>query len=555
MEEYFDRCTEGPPFKDNEDKKYEFSRLLSFNNWPIDSPIFPLNLAKAGFYFRGHGDEVQCFKCGVVKADWCLGDEPNEMHRLLNPDCLLLAENDEAINVPFSRNVSSDEESSLIRRLNSVLEGIGGGTGDGTEVGLGSDTGEASAIRERGEVDTNESASHGLENLPCFQLPESELGPRESSMECIESAVPRSRSLGNLQSHTRHGVHNDTMTESRSSTFPDKYARINANVADSAVFLDRASSNASNTAEIISQNTSLNQLTTKSKEDKKKKDKTSKKTKEKKDKKSAKSAKTSVNISRGSESNLPTQGGHDIPPPTGECIGPLRFERNRLESFQNWPSNACVATAELAKCGFHYTGSGDRVKCIFCKGVLRNWEEGDRPHIEHRKHFPRCPLVLGLKMGNVPLPLGQNIGSASSSTVQGLGRQPPNPAANVVDCLSNMETLGIITDRPKQPQYAIESQRLASFQSWPAYKHQTPQQLAEAGFWYAGKCCACLIMLHSYNSYWTLHNLPVLRYNHQTFKLHVETKIDSGISQNVYRCQWLQFIQMTSHLKSLWRFG
>lgn len=486
MEEYFDRCIKGPSFKDNEDKKYEFSRFLSFSNWPIDSPIYPLNLAKAGFYYSGHGDEVQCFKCGVVKGDWYLGDEPNEIHRMLNPDCLPLAENGETINIPFSRNFSSAEESSLIKRLNSI-EGIGRSSGNGTEVGLSSDTDESGTIRELAEVDTSESASHGLEmeNSENFQQPELVLDPIESSNGRIESTVPRSSSLGNLQSHTQQGVRNDTMTESRSSTFPNT----NVNVADSAVFVDRAASNTSHTAEI----------TTKSKEDKKKKDKPNKKTKVKKDKKSAKSAKASANIRRGSESNLPTQSqrGHDIPPPTGECIGPLRFERNRLESFLNWPDNACVAAAELAKCGFYYTGSGDRVQCIFCKGVLRNWEEGDRPHIEHRKHFPRCPLVLGLKMGNVPLPLGQIVGSASSNPVHGGVQQPPNPAAIVVDSQSNMEILGIITDRPKQPQYAIESQRLATFQSWPTYKHQTPQQLAEAGFWYAGKLCECLVILHT----------------------------------------------------------
>lgn len=183
--------------------------------------------------------------------------------------------------------------------------------------------------------------------------------------------------------------------------------------------------------------------------------------------------------------------GLDIPPPTGAAIGPLRFERNRLATFKKWPSGAKVSAADLAKAGFTYTGSGDRVQCVFCKGILRNWEEGDRPHIEHRKHFPRCPLILGIEKGNVPLPLGQTTRNGTNNT-----QDSAHPILNAVEGDMNMESLGITTDRPKHAQFAIEAQRVASFHNWPAYKHQTPQQLAEAGFFYAGfsdnvKCFYC----------------------------------------------------------------
>ncbi len=29
------------------------------------------------------------------------------------------------------------------------------------------------------------------------------------------------------------------------------------------------------------------------------------------------------------------------------------------------------------------------------------WEEGDDPSEEHRRHFPRCPFVCNLPVGNV----------------------------------------------------------------------------------------------------------------------------------------------------------
>ena len=32
--------------------------------------------------------------------------------------------------------------------------------------------------------------------------------------------------------------------------------------------------------------------------------------------------------------------------------------------------------------------------CIFCRGILRNWEPDDIPDSEHSRHFGSCPFVL-----------------------------------------------------------------------------------------------------------------------------------------------------------------
>jgi hypothetical protein len=44
-----------------------------------------------------------------------------------------------------------------------------------------------------------------------------------------------------------------------------------------------------------------------------------------------------------------------------------------------------------------------QVQCVFCRGVAGEWEEGDDPAIEHRRHFPRCPFVCNLPVGNIPI--------------------------------------------------------------------------------------------------------------------------------------------------------
>lgn len=162
----------------------------------------------------------------------------------------------------------------------------------------------------------------------------------------------------------------------------------------------------------------------------------------------------------------------------------LRYEKNRLDTFREFPPTANVRPNDLARSGFIYTGTGDRVQCVFCRGILRDWDVGEKPHIEHKNKFPRCPFILGVNVGNVrmtPIQPAHRINVGGGSNNQSLG---------------HMEALGINTDRPKHANFAVESTRLTSFNNWPQYKHQTPQQLAAAGFFYAGfgdnvKCFYC----------------------------------------------------------------
>ncbi|KAH9510063.1 Baculoviral IAP repeat-containing protein 7-A [Bulinus truncatus] len=53
--------------------------------------------------------------------------------------------------------------------------------------------------------------------------------------------------------------------------------------------------------------------------------------------------------------------------------------------------------------------------------------------------------------------------------------------------------LGIVTDRPKRSEYALRSERLKTFSSWPRGHHIQPTVLADAGFYFAGygDCARC----------------------------------------------------------------
>ncbi|KAL3881541.1 hypothetical protein ACJMK2_027973 [Sinanodonta woodiana] len=201
---------------------------------------------------------------------------------------------------------------------------------------------------------------------------------------------------------------------------------------------------------------------------------------------------TQVNSNSSNNASRHSDTIQDMTPvKPGQDIGPLKYERNRLLTFENWPPTAEVDPVVLAKSGFRYTRNGDRVQCVFCKVILRDWEQGDVVHIEHRKISPLCPFLNGFNVGNVPIPQEQRVAPRIRPVIRG-GHLP----ANVVESMSDLETLGVNTVRPKYPQYAIESLRVASFTNWPPHKQQTPDQLAKAGFFYAGisdhvKCFYC----------------------------------------------------------------
>jgi hypothetical protein len=62
-------------------------RLLTFTGWSIERPS-PVDLAKAGFYYIGFGDSVECFYCKVRICAWEISDIPIKEHLKFSPRCL-----------------------------------------------------------------------------------------------------------------------------------------------------------------------------------------------------------------------------------------------------------------------------------------------------------------------------------------------------------------------------------------------------------------------------------------------------------------------------------
>lgn len=56
------------------------SRMRSFKEWPPSIKQRPEELADAGFFYIGKGDQTMCFSCGGGLKDWLEGDDPWEQH-------------------------------------------------------------------------------------------------------------------------------------------------------------------------------------------------------------------------------------------------------------------------------------------------------------------------------------------------------------------------------------------------------------------------------------------------------------------------------------------
>lgn len=67
--------------------KREDIRLRTYDETFTSTFMSPLLLAKAGFFYVGVDDQVQCAFCRGVVRDWERSDDPKQEHQRLFPSC------------------------------------------------------------------------------------------------------------------------------------------------------------------------------------------------------------------------------------------------------------------------------------------------------------------------------------------------------------------------------------------------------------------------------------------------------------------------------------
>lgn len=84
----------------------ELYRISTFARFPA-SPVTERSLARAGWFYTGVGDRVQCFRCNVTAEGWQAGDCPTEKHRQLSPSCSFIQ------SLPSTTNLLSSSHSAF----------------------------------------------------------------------------------------------------------------------------------------------------------------------------------------------------------------------------------------------------------------------------------------------------------------------------------------------------------------------------------------------------------------------------------------------------------
>ncbi|NXQ81412.1 BIR7B protein, partial [Nyctibius grandis] len=101
----------------------EARRRRTFWEWPDNAAVLAGELAKAGFFFVGPRDEVQCFCCGGLLKDWSLGDNPMAEHLKFFPSCKFICGED----VGNQEMLPLEERFDIMDgQLLSLLQGLGG---------------------------------------------------------------------------------------------------------------------------------------------------------------------------------------------------------------------------------------------------------------------------------------------------------------------------------------------------------------------------------------------------------------------------------------------
>ncbi|KAL6469991.1 hypothetical protein MHYP_G00211100 [Metynnis hypsauchen] len=332
-------CRNSAPADLQYDNTSELYRISTFAKFPSTAPVTERSLARAGFYYTGVGDRVQCFRCNVTAENWQSGECPAERHKQLSPNCTFIQ------SLPSTANLLSSSHSAFSPLRNVAVLQISAPASTATST-------SSAAASTSGQTD--EQAGYlnmGFNNL----APSSPLS---------------SRGVEDMSHQRPPACHNPSMRreQERLDTFQNwTVATVTpAELAKAGFYYlgqgDRVAcfscggqlSNWEPGDRAVSEHQRHYPNCRFVRGDR------------------------ADNVSIATGSGLANVSN----PAMQQCD-------ERLLTFVHWPARIPVRPDQLAKAGFYYVGRNDDVKCFCCDGGLRCWESGDDPWVEHAKWFPR----------------------------------------------------------------------------------------------------------------------------------------------------------------------
>ncbi|XP_069125175.1 uncharacterized protein [Argopecten irradians] len=318
----------------------EFTRLSTFSNFPIDTPVRSLKLAEAGFFYTGQYDIVECFNCHVQHRDWKRCDIPFKVHKRISPSCDFVA-GINTQNTSIDRtSTQSGSYSSFTSSDSSFQNGeLLSGLQMRPSLNVLSNLQEQPSYLSSGTASDISTTTLGssARNGSSDELSYDSIG---FSNQCTEESLPTNNG------HAENGEHYQTSSAASSTSLPETK--------------DHSSGKNSLELELLSKPTSCNGV------------KTAKKAKSK--------TRNAVAVQL-----KPLSECHDRPKHMKYSAITVR-----MSSFKGWSSYTGQHPRELASAGFFYAGYADLVTCWFCNVRLQQWDTNDDPWIEHAKFAPTC---------------------------------------------------------------------------------------------------------------------------------------------------------------------
>ncbi|XP_014475723.1 PREDICTED: death-associated inhibitor of apoptosis 1-like isoform X2 [Dinoponera quadriceps] len=159
-----------------------------------------------------------------------------------------------------------------------------------------------------------------------------------------------------------------------------------------------------------------------------------------------------------------------------------RYEAIRLKSFEKWPLSY-MKPESLVAAGFYFTGELDIVRCFECGTEMYKWLEGDDPMVDHERQSPTCKFIRNAFCDNVSFDVAPDISIASPMTED-------RDVCGPYECDLPPDYYKLYPTNSscaKYPEYKLYEARLRTFEHWPTFLKQSPEELSLAGFYYTGE--------------------------------------------------------------------
>ncbi|VDI62724.1 Hypothetical predicted protein [Mytilus galloprovincialis] len=221
----------------------------------------------------------------------------------------------------------------------------------------------------------------------------------------------------------------------------------------------------------------------------------------------------------------------------------MQFEGARFATFATFPHIPGIFATRLAEAGFYYAGRGNEVVCFSCGVRYSSWTRNESAFEIHKRISQNCPFISderrknnegnqnidgsvdnktqrdqnyndfasgpshvskpsdsrpiaepvasrGIAPNNIPnmVSTSKREQQTKKSDATTTGNQLKESTSLLMERTASSELLeiGVCLEKAKYSKYAIRSKRLDSFNHWPSYLTQTPEDMATAGFFFTG---------------------------------------------------------------------